>query len=121
LREIARHVDVLALPFDAVVLGLGADGHCASLFPDGDLFGAALDPAGTARVLPMHSVAAGEPRITLTLPVLSASRALYLQIEGEDKQDVLARVLAGDAELARSPLRAIIRAASVPLHVYSCA
>jgi 6-phosphogluconolactonase len=120
LRKIAPRIDALTLPFDAVVLGLGSDGHCASLFPDGDHFDAALEPGGTARVMPMRSPTAGEPRMTLTLPVLAATRALYLHIEGTDKQQVLARVLADESTLARSPLRAIVRNARVSLDVYVC-
>jgi 6-phosphogluconolactonase len=121
VTRITAHIDQLMLPFDAVVLGLGNDGHCASLFPDGDRFVAACDPKNTVRVLPMRSPSAGEPRITLTLSTLVATRALYLQIEGADKRDTLAHVRAGDGAYARSPLRALLRAARVPMDVYSCA
>jgi 6-phosphogluconolactonase len=121
LHTIAERIDALALPFDSVVLGLGTDGHCASLFAGGDHFEQALDPGGRERVLSMRSLAADEPRITLTLPVLAGSRALYLHIEGADKQRVFERVLAGEGTLAHSPLRAIMRAADVPLKVYWCA
>src|SRR5256885_1918681 len=66
------------------------------------------------------SALAGEeldwPRVTVTL---ASTRALYLQIEGADKQDTLAHVRAGDGAYARSPLRALLRTAHVPLDVYS--
>jgi 6-phosphogluconolactonase len=110
----------LPLPIDAAVLGLGLDGHTASLFPDGDRIDAALDAHGAALVLPMRSPTAGEPRITLTLPVLAAARALYLHIEGPEKKQVLARMVKGEDASPRNPLRALMQHASAPLVVYWC-
>ncbi len=93
LAEVARSL-ADALPLDVAVLGMGEDGHTASFFPGGDLLEQALDPDGTSAVLPMRAPGAGEPRITLTLPVLLAARRLYLHIEGAGKREVLEQALA---------------------------
>ncbi len=74
--------------FDLIFLGLGADGHTASLFP-GD---AALEEQD-------HNVVRVErpdhPRLTLTLPVLSAAKVAIFLVAGVEKRDMLTRLLAG--------------------------
>jgi 6-phosphogluconolactonase len=120
LAQVAAQVTALPLPIDAAVLGLGLDGHTASLFPDGDRIDAALDAQSAALLLPMRSPTAGEPRITLTLPALVAARALYLHIEGPEKKQVFARVVKGEDASPRNPLRALLQHAGVPLVVYWC-
>ncbi|HET8554760.1 MAG TPA: 6-phosphogluconolactonase [Rhodanobacteraceae bacterium] len=107
LPRVAARVDALPLPPDVVVLGMGTNGHTASFFPGGDHLAEALDPKGTASVLPMRAPDAGEPRITLTLPVLVAAPSLYLQIEGAKKRHVFEQAAAG----ADYPMRAVIEAA----------
>lgn len=116
LIEIETAVAAL-LPLDVAVLGMGADGHTASFFPDGDHLAEALDPTTTARVLPMRAAGAGEARITLTLPVLRDARSLFLHIEGTQKHEVLSRAQSvSDGTL---PVAAVLRA--VPrLPVYWC-
>ncbi len=117
LPELEAELAQLPLPLDVAVLGMGNDGHTASLFPGGDWLERALDPTGSARVLPMHAEAAGEPRITLTLPVLAAARHLYLHIEGEHKAQVLQQALAAEAG---PPIATVLRAARTPVQIYWC-
>src|SRR5580765_5271710 len=83
VHAVSARVAMLDLPFDALVLGMGEDGHTASFFPGGDKLAEAIDPNGAALILPMRAPGAGEPRITLTLPAILDSRAIYLHIEGE--------------------------------------
>ncbi|UGB38153.1 6-phosphogluconolactonase [Frateuria soli] len=118
--EAGRRIRALPLPFDAVVLGMGQDGHTASFFPGGDRLAAALDPDEPGGVLPMRAPGAGEPRITLTLPTLLDTRHLFLHIEGENKREVLAQARLGLGEAANYPIRAVLARSPVPADVYWC-
>lgn len=120
LAAVEERVAALPLPLDVVVLGMGNDAHTASLFPDADRLGPALDPHSPHHVLPMRALAAGEPRITLTLPVLAAARRAYLLFEGRKKKAVFDRVVSAGDILARSPMRAVIEHMQAPLAVYRC-
>ena len=118
LPEIERDLAALPSPFDALVLGMGNDGHTASFFPGGDRLADALDPATTAKVLPMRAPDAGEPRITLTLPPILAARHLYLHIEGAAKQRVLEDAVTGTGAGAGYPVRSVLRHATSPVQVF---
>jgi len=120
LAAASARIDALPLPFDAVVLGMGDDGHTASFFPGGDHLAEALDPDGHARLLPMHAAGAGEPRITLTLPTLLQTRALYLLVSGEKKRDLLADARLGLGAAQHYPVRAVLTQQRVPVAVYWC-
>lgn len=108
---------VLKLPFDAVILGMGNDGHTASFFPGGDTLHEALTNAGPA--LALNAQGAGEPRITLTLPFLLNSKAIYLHIEGPEKAATLDKAIAV-GPIEDMPIRAVIRQTKVALSIYSC-
>ena len=104
-------------PFDAAILGMGNDGHTASFFPGGDGLAEALTAEGP--VVAIRAAGAGEPRVTLTLKVLLASKALYLHIEGEEKVETLARAEA-EGPVEAMPVRAILRQTQTPLTIYWC-
>lgn len=82
------------LPLDVAVLGMGDDGHVASLFPDLGYDNPALreiglQPRGRAPVMSVRTAAMPEPRMTLTLSAIFTAPALYLHIEGDKKRAVL--------------------------------
>lgn len=120
LASASARIDALPLPFDAVVLGMGDDGHTASFFPGGDHLAEALNLEGHARVLPMQALGAGEPRITLSLSTLLETRALYLLVTGEKKRDLLADARLGLGAARDYPVRAVLTQQRVPVAVYWC-
>jgi 6-phosphogluconolactonase/glucosamine-6-phosphate isomerase/deaminase len=78
---------------DVVQLGLGADGHTASLIPDDPLL------AVTDRTVGLSNLYEGTRRLTLTFPVLNAARMRLWLVTGNDKIDALRALMAGDEHL----------------------
>ncbi len=107
----------IGCPFDVVILGMGGDGHTASFFPRGSRLAEALDPATPRGLMTMEAEGAGEPRLTFTFSSLQDARLLVLHIEGAAKKDVLAKAEAPGDE-AEMPIRAVLRRAASPLHIY---
>lgn len=88
-----------ALPlFDITLLGLGSDGHIASLFPGSP----ALEERNSWVTVVRDR--APEPRVTLTFPALEASGTIVFLVSGEGKREVLARTLAADPSLPAARL-----------------
>ena len=89
-------------PLDAVLLGIGEDGHVASLFPRAS----ALEEARRL-VVAVHDAPKPPPeRITMTIPALNGSRAVHFLVIGSGKREALRRVLSGaDPSLPASRVR----------------
>jgi 6-phosphogluconolactonase len=96
--------DAGGLPrFDLIHLGLGEDGHTASLFP-----GSPALKEAQALVAYVHDAPKPPPeRLTMTLPVINAARAVLFMVQGASKRDALARVLRRDPALPASRVQPV--------------
>ncbi len=117
LAECSRRLAEIPRPFDVVVLGAGADGHFASLFPGTEALAQGLDPDGAASCVACTPPEAPHPRISLTLAALLNTRRLVLHITGEEKWSVYQRALTG-GESGALPLRAVFEQTRVQADVY---
>jgi 6-phosphogluconolactonase len=106
-------------PFDVVLLGMGIDGHTASLIPGAQGLARALDrgdPALVRAVEPPNLAAMGE-RMTLTLRGILGARWIVLLIRGEEKLTAYRRALAG-TDILETPVRAVLHQTDVPVSVF---
>ncbi len=107
----------MARPFDAVLLGMGDDGHTASLFPDSPNLAAALDESAAPGCVAMLSPTPPQARLSLNLAALLESRHIVILITGESKWlTYSAASRPGPAE--RMPVRAVLRQRRTPVNVF---
>jgi 6-phosphogluconolactonase len=92
-KEVMAVFGADAVPqFDLILLGLGPDAHCASLFPNNPELGIKdRNVVGVER----PGMAPLVPRVTLTLPVLNAGKRVVFLVSGEEKAEAVARAFSG--------------------------
>lgn len=113
--ELDRKLAALPSPFACSLLGMGSDGHFASLFPDADALAEGLDPDATARCLAVHTAASPHPRMSLTLSALLDSDSIVLLIFGDEKMTVLERATADETAY---PVSRLLHQDKTPVDVF---
>ena len=119
LEQAADHADRLLseLPvIDVLVLGMGDDGHTASLFPNSPNLAEALKADGTRRCWPMLAPTVPHQRLTMSRALLATANYTVLSISGSSKLTTLSAALASD-DVAAMPIRAFLQPT---LEIYWC-
>ena len=124
VQEAGRLADarlsLLGWPLDLACLGMGEDGHTASIFPGPDLDRALNGPrerrAVGVRPQPMPEDAPVD-RVTLTAPALSSARAVMILISGAEKRRVLEQAIK-EGPLASAPIGRVLAAIEAPIDIF---
>jgi 6-phosphogluconolactonase len=103
-------------PIDVLILGMGDDGHTASLFPNSPNLAEALKVDGTRRCWPMLAPTVPHQRLTMSRALLASAKTTVLSISGQSKLTTLSAALASD-DVAAMPIRAFLQPT---LEIYWC-
>ncbi len=113
--EINQQIRNLPFPFACALIGMGEDGHFASLFPDADNLEDGLDTESQHLAIPVTTASSPHPRISVTLSALSRSDEIILLIFGDKKLEVLEAAKQVDSEL---PIARLLLQKRAPVNVY---
>lgn len=103
------------LPFSCSLIGMGADGHFASLFPDAEQLADGLDVESGRLYIPVDTAASPHPRISMTLAGISRSDEIVLLFFGEEKLAVYKEAL----ESANGfPVARLLRQKRAPVRLF---
>jgi 6-phosphogluconolactonase len=105
------------LPLDVLILGMGEDGHTASLFPCSEQINVALALDNSDALMKVVPTTAPNDRITFTYAHLAQSKNIILHVCGEGKKVVLEKALASNNQ-KEMPIRAFLQNPDINTHVY---
>lgn len=103
------------LPFACSLIGIGADGHFASLFPDAEQLDLGLDVDSAHLYIPVSTAASPHRRISMTLAGISRSDEIALLFFGDDKREVYERA---KASANGDPLSRLLRQKRAPVRLF---
>lgn len=114
-RELDAALATLPMPFVCTLLGMGADGHIASLFPDATNLDAGLDVDNPHWCMPVATAASEHARVSMTLAALLRSDKIALLFFGDVKRDIYEQAKSARADV---PVARLLSQTRVPVHVF---
>nr|WP_100639779.1 6-phosphogluconolactonase [Marinobacter salexigens] len=107
----AANAELAALtrPLDVLILGMGNDGHTASLFPDAPELAHAMSPENRETLAAMRPPSQAHSRITLTYAFMRRARFVALHLKGEDKLETLKKALSEPGGVFTMPVRGFLK------------
>jgi len=105
------------LPLDVLILGMGEDGHTASLFPCSEQIESALDSLNKNVLIKVEPKTAPHQRITFSFAALKQSENIFLHLCGPSKKQVLDKALSDD-DIFEMPIRAFLQNKSINTQVF---
>jgi 6-phosphogluconolactonase len=112
--SVAENLKALSFPIDALILGMGEDGHTASLFPCSEQIVQGLESNEVC--IAVQPTTAPHERMSLTLKSLLNSEQIFVHSVGESKKVIIDKALAGD-DVLEMPIRAILKQDSTPVDI----
>ena len=94
-------------PFDVIILGMGSDGHTASLFPENEKLEEAFDLKNQNFCIAIEPMTAPFSRMSLTLRAILSAKHIYIHFEGEEKMAVYKEAIAGE-DIYTMPIRSVL-------------
>jgi 6-phosphogluconolactonase len=114
-RQLNDALSALPMPFACALLGMGADGHFASLFPDAENLDAGLDIENPDWCIPVETAASEHVRVSMTLAALLRSQEVALLFFGDAKRDIYEQAKTSTADV---PVAKLLSQTNVPVHVF---
>ncbi|MEJ2669464.1 MAG: 6-phosphogluconolactonase [Gammaproteobacteria bacterium] len=117
-RVLGQRLNTLSKPYNLTILGMGSDGHIASLFPDCPEIQTGL--TSVEPCIGVHPAKTDTPRLSLTLREILNSPRIVLLITGQEKWDVYQDALSDldSQDYSALPVRALLAQQRVPIHVF---